>query len=268
MRIAGIVMLVALSACARPPVKTATPITPPPATPAQRLASADRLVDAGCLDCLVQAYDEYELLRTIPSAVDTGTAGAIRSAALIALRQRELGMTDEGYGQRARLLLAGAAREPAWLRTVLDVIEAMPVGGLTRTPTSDLDLDRSRSLRTNHEAWRAMLSEHASADVFGAYVWLAFACATENRDVTADALFAPTEPFRESPLIVFRRAMCRGPRADTMQALVRARPALHRSRVLHRRLRRQLDDVGPGQARRSRSVCTTTPTRGGRSGRR
>jgi tetratricopeptide (TPR) repeat protein len=216
-RVAGLLILVAVSGCARPAVKAAAPSAPP--TPAQRLASADRLVDAGCLDCLIQANGEYELLRTIPSAADTGTAGAIRSAALIALRQRELGMTDEGYGQRARLLL-GSAREAAWLRTVLEVIEVMPVGGVTRTPTSDLDLERSRSLRTNHDAWRAMLSAHASADVFGAYVWLAFACATETRDVTVDALFAPTEPFRDSPLIVFRRAMCRGPHPETMRALL------------------------------------------------
>src|SRR3954468_15654444 len=129
MRIAGIVLLVAVSACARPAVKPATPMTPLPPTPAQRLASADRLVDAGCLDCLIQAYGEYELLRTIPSAIDTGIARAIRSAALFDVRQRALGMSDEGYGQRARLLLAAAPREPAWLRTTLEVIEVMPVGG-------------------------------------------------------------------------------------------------------------------------------------------
>ena len=101
---AGLLLLLTVTgACAKPAAKPAA-VTPPPPTPAQRLASADALVRAGCLDCLIQAYGEYELLRTIPAALDAGTAGAVRSAALIALRQRELGMTDEGYSQRARLL--------------------------------------------------------------------------------------------------------------------------------------------------------------------
>ena len=103
--------LLTLSACAKPPVKPAA-AAPPPPTPAQRLASADALVREGCLDCLIDAFGQYELLRTIPSAAEVGTAGAVRSAALIALRQRELGMTDEGYGQRARSLLAGRPVSP------------------------------------------------------------------------------------------------------------------------------------------------------------
>src|SRR3954469_2640461 len=135
-----------MSACARTP--PALVVTPAP-TPAQRLEAADRLVRAGCLDCLIAAYGEYDLLRGLPAAKDAATAGAVRSAALIALRQRELGMVDDGYGQRARALLAATPGLPNWLATVLDVIDVLPstAGGITRTPTSDIDLDRSRILR-------------------------------------------------------------------------------------------------------------------------
>src|SRR3954469_17163962 len=76
----------------------------PAAPPAQRLPSADARVQAGCLECLVAAYGEYDLLRAFAPARQAATAGAIRSAALVSLRQRELGMVDEGYGQRARAL--------------------------------------------------------------------------------------------------------------------------------------------------------------------
>src|SRR5215218_10163540 len=86
-----------MAACA--PKRPAVSVTPPPPTPAQRLNSADALVRAGCLDCLLAAYGEYDLLRGFPAARDAATAGAVRSAALIAVRQRELGMVDEGYGQ-------------------------------------------------------------------------------------------------------------------------------------------------------------------------
>src|SRR5947209_3967024 len=53
----------AVAACAakRPPA----PLSSAP-SPAQRLASADALLHAGCLDCLVDAFGEYELLREFP----------------------------------------------------------------------------------------------------------------------------------------------------------------------------------------------------------
>ena len=228
MRIGGayhlfwLVALLALPACAKPPVKPVVTASPP--TPAQRLASADALVRDGCLDCLVDALGQYELLRTIPSAADVGTAGAIRSAALIALRQRELGMIDEGYNQRARLLLMGAPDQPAWMRTVLDMIEVMPAGGVTRTPTSDLDLQRSQALRLNGAAWRTTLRDLAPASEFGAYAWLAFACENETRDVSVDAIVAPASAFGDAPLIQYRRAICRGLRPDPMRALLARDP--------------------------------------------
>jgi len=224
--------LLALTACAKPPLKPAAPATPPPPTPTQRLASAHALVRAGCLDCLTQAFGEYELLRMMPQSLEAATAGAVRSAALIALRQRELGMSDEEYSQRARLLLAGAAGQPAWLRTVLDIVDVLPVGGMTRTPTSDLDLERSRALRMGHDAWRDMLRERATVDEFGAYVWLAFACASETRDVATDSLLAPTDAVRDVPLIAFKRAICRGVRPEPLRALLERDPRFVETKYL------------------------------------
>ena len=78
---------------------------------------------------------------------------------------------------------------------MLDIVDVLPAGGVTRTPTSDLDLDRSRALRLNHDAWRETLRDLAPASEFNAYVWLAFACANEARDVTRDSIFAPTAAF-------------------------------------------------------------------------
>jgi tetratricopeptide (TPR) repeat protein len=222
-RIAGLLLLLTMSACAKPAVAP-VPSAPPPPTPAQRLASAEALVREGCLDCLIDAFGQYELLRAMPSAAGIGTAGAVRSAALIALRQRELGMTEEGYSQRARSLLLGSPDQPAWLRTVLDMVDVLPAGGVTRTPTSDLDLDRSRALRLNHDAWRDTLRGLAPASEFNAYVWLSFACANEARDVTRDTIFAPTAAFKDVPLIAYRRATCRSLGPETMPELIARNP--------------------------------------------
>jgi tetratricopeptide (TPR) repeat protein len=215
-----VALLAAVSACSskRPPAVTA----PPPPTPAQRLESADLLVRAGCLDCLIAAYGEYDLLRGFPAAKDAAAAGAVRSAALIAVRQRELGMVDEGYGDRARALLAATPSLPNWLTTVLDIIDVLPstAGGITRTPTSDIDLDRSRILRTNRAAWTTRLRELAPIDELASYVWLAFTCgASETRDLTIDELFEPASTFRDAPLVGFKRGLCRGTHPAALVAL-------------------------------------------------
>ncbi|HJZ72887.1 MAG TPA: hypothetical protein VKE51_14175 [Vicinamibacterales bacterium] len=207
--------------------KPATQPKPPAPTPAQRLASADALVRAGCLDCLIDAYGEFDLLREFPYAREAATLGAIRAAGLIARRQRELGMTDEGYLARARTLAATIADPPGSVSVVLDILDALPAtgGGVTRTPTSDLDLDRQRRLRANFDAWSARLREAASIDELGAYTWLSFACGqTELRDLSIDQLFAPVEPLADTPLIALKRATCRRLDAERLTQLVTANP--------------------------------------------
>jgi len=210
-RTAAVITVMLASACARPLPPAA--VVPPAPTPAQRLSSADELVRAGCLDCLIAAYGEYDLLRGFPAARDAAVAGAVRSAALIALDVLSGLEVDDGYGERARALLIGAPNLPNWLGTLLDVIAVLPasVGGIIRTPTSELDLDRARVLRANRSAWEARLRELAPIDELAAYTWLAFSCgATETRELSLDDLVAPTETFEGSALIRFKRSICRG----------------------------------------------------------
>jgi tetratricopeptide (TPR) repeat protein len=193
----------------------------------QRLASADALVRAGCLDCLIDAFGEYDLLRAFPFAKDAATAGAIRAGGLIARRERELGMVDDGYGQRARALLSSGAAVPAWLSSLLDVIDVLPAtaAGIMRTPSSDIDLERQRVLQANRDVWTARLRELAPIDELGAYMWLSFTCgATETRDLSLDQLFEPVAPFRDTPLIALKRATCRGVVPERLKELAGANP--------------------------------------------
>src|SRR2546428_5487971 len=108
-RLISVVALVTLAAgCA---AKARVP--PAPVDLSARLAEADVLVQAGCFDCLHDALDRYQSLRSVTGAlsasIERATAGAFRSAALLALRQRELGMADDGYLKTARDLLTSGA---------------------------------------------------------------------------------------------------------------------------------------------------------------
>jgi tetratricopeptide (TPR) repeat protein len=200
-------LLVCLEACApRPPA-----VSPDP-TPAIQLAAADGLVRAGCLECLVSAYHAYDTLRSTPAVADEATAGAIRAAALVALRQHELGMVDEGYLTRARDLVSSHSSLPAFLPQVLDVIDALPPASIgAGHPTSDADLSKMATLRTNRAEWTAMLRGAAGVDEAAAYTWLSLMCnAAEARTMTPEELFAPVSTFSDTALVVYRQATCRG----------------------------------------------------------
>src|SRR5262245_30503643 len=212
-------LCVLLSACAHPKPAPA----PPPDLHSARLAAAAAQVRAGCLDCLVAAFREYDALRANPAAAADATVGAVRTAALIALRQRELGMVDEGYLLRARAGVAEIAA-PSPLGTVLDVIDATAAAGVERA-TSDLDLERMRLMRTNREAWTTFLRDAAGSEVAAAYTWLSFACGTtEFRSQSREDILAPTTSFADTPLIQYRSASCRAFEEERLQTLQKAEP--------------------------------------------
>jgi tetratricopeptide (TPR) repeat protein len=219
----GLLALGALSACSRAVVPPAR--TPAGPTSAQRLASADDLVRAGCLDCLIAAFDAYDALRATPAAADASLTGAIRAATLIAVRERELGMGDEGYLQRAKALAAGAVDLPPWIATTLDVADALPVGGGTRSPSSDADLERSRTLRLHFEAWSTTLRAVAPNDPLASYIWLALSCGASNTNAQlVDDIIAPTGAFSTVPLVAFRRAICRTISPDPLHDILARDP--------------------------------------------
>jgi tetratricopeptide (TPR) repeat protein len=225
-RLLFFIALGALTACARPPMKPAA-VAPPGPTPTERLAAADRLVREGCLDCLLEAYREYQSLRSSESVGPAATSGAIRTAALIALRQRELGMVDEGYLAAAKQLASSTPNLPSWIAGTLDVADVLPpsIGGGSRPPSSDADLEKSRILRRNSAAYRKLLQDFSEVDELSAYAWTSLACgAIEMRDAKTPEIFASVSTFAETPLLAFKEASCRGINSEQVSALAAAEP--------------------------------------------
>src|SRR5579872_368612 len=105
----AIAILVALAACS----PSRRPVVAPQPSAAQRLAAVDAELRAGCLDCLTDAFLQYDRLRAEPAVRDAATAGAVRAAVLMFVRERELGMVDDGYLARARTLAAASANLPS-----------------------------------------------------------------------------------------------------------------------------------------------------------
>jgi hypothetical protein len=89
---------------------------------------------------------------------------------------------------------------------------------VSRPPSSDADLEKIGILRKNGAAYGA-LEEFLRSRRLSAYAWASFACGSiEMRDVKPSEIFAAVSTFRDTPLLAFKDATCRGINADGLAA--------------------------------------------------
>ncbi len=225
------------AACAHSKIAAA----PSGPTPTERLVAADDLVRAGCLDCLIDAFREYDALRamtvapprpvvpTVPPGLVAGdaAAGGVRAAAMIALRERELGMIDEGYHDRARAVVAGNAALQDKYGLVLDIIDAGS-RRLKGVPEPG-GAARLQGLVANRAEWLAFLKPHADDDALFADAWVWFSCSqsTDRNAKNYDVLLTPLVRFKAAPVALYQAAVCTGTDLSRIEAVETADPRFH-----------------------------------------
>ena len=210
------VVCVVLSACApkRPAVE-------PGPSPAERLAAADALVRAGCLDCLAAAFREYDALRSLSTVAGAATAGATQSAALLAIRERNLGTEDSGYLKRARELAPPSTFTPL----LLEIADSLPTRGPGRQVSDDVELARMQAANRNREAWTEALRLHADETALSASLWLSFNCAYVGAGQhTLGEWLAVAPTWRETPLLTFTSAICGTYTRSSFDSLLEGEP--------------------------------------------
>lgn len=193
-----------------------------------RLTAADRLVRAGCYDCLVAAYREFEALTAVPVVAAAAAAGVVRAAALAAMRERELGMVDTGYLTIARNHGAAVPDAPGRAPQLLDAVAALTgvIYGVNRRLAGDDELDRSIQFSRNRDTYVKALRDAAPFDELGAYAWATYMCriAAEWRNATLDEIFVASPALADTPLMLFRRATCRGLDERVLETLLQQDP--------------------------------------------
>jgi len=218
------------AACSRPVVLNQDPR----ASPQARMADAAQLVRAGCLDCLVDAYHAYKTVTSEPGAApaiaEDATAAAVRAAALIAIRERELGITDSGTLAEALSLAGSASRSTAFesLASLVDIIETLGARGAAgNSPVaSDQQMAAIATANRNRTAWTERLRAEADGNELAAYLSLAFNCTynTPRTNEAADALLDALPAWKDTPLVRFRLATCVGFRMPALESLLDENP--------------------------------------------
>ena len=197
------------------------PAVVPGPSPAERLAAADALVRAGCYDCLAAAFRDYDALRSIPASADAASAGAARSAALLAIRERDLGTEDSGYLERSKGLAPPATNSSL----LLEITDSLPTRGPGRQVSDDVELARMQAANRNRAAWTDALRLHADEDALSAYLWLSFNCAyvgAGQQTIGEWLTLVPT--WRNTPLFAFKAAVCGGYTRSSFDAVLEAEP--------------------------------------------
>ncbi len=229
----GTTMLLMLSsalaaACAVAPPPTMVPVDGAArrALATDALRSADALVSEGCLDCLLDAYELYGGLAAEPGVGSQAARGAVETAILVAARERELGLEPGGLVERStsRLSQLAAADRDALL-LLMDIVDALPGGHSGGTPASDRDVARRSTAVRRRDEFRAFLEAHANDSPLFGYVWLSFSCAYRSGgEEGVESLLRRTSSWRDTTLLVYRAATCRGGDRTTLQELLAAHP--------------------------------------------
>src|SRR5829696_7708852 len=196
-----------------------------------RLARAGDLLRTGCFECLEEALAEYEAVSAVPNLRpadgDAAVDGAIRAALLLEVRERELGMADDGYLQRARELIGTRPDRAAAFTPHLYSVESLPRRDARFLgPTGPDGLRRMQELRANFPALVEERRLGADADPLAAYLWLAFYCThSDSRDDRSlTTLLAPLVRMREAPIVDYRAATCLGTQAEPLETLLDREP--------------------------------------------
>jgi tetratricopeptide (TPR) repeat protein len=203
------------------------------------LAQADANLRAGCFDCLVEALGQYESVRAIPALTEQATTGAFRAAAILAIRERELGTTDGGYLEKARRLA------PQDAGSLLEVVELFPWRGGTGPGAPGRN---ELAIFANREQRIESLRTLAGRDELSAYVWVAYACGS-GATLTmrnADELKGPLGGFADEPLLKFRLAICSTSAPSSIDAVIAAEPRYKETaffKGLNATAARKLDDA-------------------------
>ncbi len=189
------------------------------------LAQADANLRAGCFDCLAEALKQYESVRSVAAVSSAAAAGAMRTSALLALRERELGTTDSNYLEHARELLGALPDMQAEVAPLLEIISAVPWRVGAGRGSAAPDSFGGAALYANRAQRADVLRVTAARDEFSAYMFLAYACESgAGLQIGTPEMRNAVGTMIDAPLVAYRLAICPTSGPAALDAVVAKEP--------------------------------------------
>lgn len=216
-------MLFVLACCAPPPKFEVAAL--PTAEVEAKLAEADSLTGKGCYIGFKKAALIYDELYSFPSLKKNVAARLVRNALLLALREKEIGIWNRTYIDKAFLVIKENPSLAAYELYANIVASVWPkakgamrdIGSIVSSWPSTENLSKAQNeLKTK---W--------PADEFAAYIFAMLSCSypyllQEKKDPAEILPFFP-----ESPLLKFKSATCLQPVPERLEELIRVDPEFY-----------------------------------------
>jgi tetratricopeptide (TPR) repeat protein len=202
-----VVAIGTLTGCAPRRVPVATVPVAPPAT--EDLA---RLIRRGCYQCLERAYAQAEAGGAMTQAFE--------AAALLVLRSKELGLPTEPWLGRARAI----ASSDASLATYMTIVQAILPNPMSDDRDALFDVRARTQARTSLTAWREMLQDGVTSNVFRMYLDVALVCGFGTLKENEQSFTSQVDEDAQAPIYQYRVGICDSTHGARLRALRTADP--------------------------------------------
>jgi tetratricopeptide (TPR) repeat protein len=184
-----------------------------------QLAAADRLVRIGCFDCLREALVSYQQIAE-RSGDRRACVAAARTAGLLALRERVIGLVDQHFLEQAREADCGSAEA-----VLLDVVAAIPrrYSTVQQRAADDRQADMIVTVAQRRAEWQSVLSASANENALAAASALTLECIHGKAEL--QPLLDQMPAWRDAPVVQFSAATCAVPETDRLARLLNENPA-------------------------------------------
>ena len=175
------------------------------------VGKAQVLQREGCYRCLLGALAEFERIASLPRAPASALQGAFETAIMLAVRAKEIGLSDTAFLAKAEMLKPRLASPPSSLPPEAYITAAGAVIGDTSGLDPEARQQRARRSRPGDKPAplpaRTALEAAAPTDFVASYLKVALDCedARARLELKAEDIFAR---YGRTPAMRFRLAMC------------------------------------------------------------
>ena len=229
-----LLLIILLSSCVS---KTKIELTPQQLIKFQNnFEAADALYETGNYTCLKESYVIYKDLLSIPHNQKSTKKKLIKTAILLTIRQKELGIHDSTYFNEASKLIQNNPFLSDFL-TYLDLADSIRLKskgmrGDIINDSRQVDARREKLLE-NIEKWGQELEEKSATEEFYAYLYIAknchFAYSIKGKKAIKKEvdLTHLQRIFPQSPLIEYKLSLCPKEDYENLKELLAKEPRFH-----------------------------------------
>jgi tetratricopeptide (TPR) repeat protein len=195
-----------------------------------KIKEAETLFHSGSYVSLKEAFQIYQDILSIPLNRIQTKENLVKTALLLTLRAKELGILNDTYIEEASNLIQNSPRLSGY-SICLDAVNsiAMKSAGIPRgslVESSSISA-RFENIRKNIGEWRRKLKEKSTTEEFFAYIYISLNCRHSSFIKEKADLSYFLDIFPSSPLILYKLSLCPKENEDRLKELIEKEPLFY-----------------------------------------